>query len=48
LESKARSSRKNADHHFILKGSTTVPDNFGAAGVVSSGNRKLSWDIVVQ
>jgi hypothetical protein len=39
---------ENEEHEFILKGSATVPDNFGAAGVISSGNRKVTWDIVVK
>jgi hypothetical protein len=34
---------------WILKGSTTVPnDQFAAAGVISGGERKVTWDIVIR
>jgi hypothetical protein len=34
---------------WILKGSTTVPNNaFAAAGLASGGERKVTWDIVIR
>lgn len=34
---------------WILKGSTTVPnDQFAAAGVISGGERKMTWEIVIR
>jgi len=39
---------ENAEHHLVLDGSTTVPDNLGVGNIVSSGDRKLTWHIVVR
>jgi hypothetical protein len=39
---------ENAEHHLVLDGSTTVPDNLGVGNFVSSGDRKLKWHIVVR
>ena len=40
--------QESANHELILKGSATVPDNMSVGPVVSSGDRKIAWDIVVK
>ena len=40
--------QESAEHELILKGSATVPDNMSVGPVVSSGGRKVTWDIVVK
>ena len=40
--------QENAEHELILIGSATVPDNMSVGPVVSSGDRKITWDIVVK
>jgi hypothetical protein len=40
--------QENSEHELILKGSTTVPDNMSVGPVVSSGDRKLTWDLLIK
>lgn len=40
---------ENNPGHLILRGSVTVPnDDFNGAGFVSGGERKITWDVVIQ
>ena len=40
--------QENAEHELILKGSATLPGITSVGPMVSSGERKLTWDILIK